>query len=151
MRGAILFVLAGVCIAALLLGAPAQFPAAAAPAAIPTPAAVTRPAPGGFAIYTPFNARSITTTTTATCVDVVRAATVDVAYVVDQTTINTVTLLSMWSIDGSTLVTGTAIAADVAADTTDMTQLHVFGRYLCVRVTTANTNTVGITVQALAK
>lgn len=143
----------GVLVAVLLLAGVATVlaPASGAPAAIPTPAAVTRPASSGFTVYTPFNGQTYTTTTTSSCVDVVRASVVDVVYVIDQTTTNTTTLTALWSIDGSTLVTGTAIASAVAVDTTDMQQLVVFGRYLCVRATTANTNSVVATVQVLAK
>lgn len=125
--------------------------AAAAPALAPTPVAVTRPPLSGYDIRTPFNAQSIISTTTSTCYDVARAATVDAVYVIDQGTTNTVTLYSMWSIDGSTLVTGTALASSIAADTTDMAQVQVFGRYFCVRATVANTNSVAVTVQTIAK
>lgn len=135
----------------LLVSATGPRQATAAPGMAPTPVAVTRPAVAGYGVHTLFDARSITQTTTSTCVDVVRAATVDAVYVIDQGTTNTVTLYSMWSIDGSTLVTGTALVAGNAADITDMAQLQVFGRYFCVRASPTNTNTVAVTVQALAK
>ena len=105
----------------------------------------------GYDIRAPLSARAITTHTTSSCYDVARAATVDAVYVIDQATTNTVTLYSMWSIDGTTLVTGTALASSIAADTTDMTQVQVFGRWFCVRAMVTNTNTLTVTVQTIAK
>ena len=129
----------------LLISAAGPQQATAAPVMAPTPVAVTRPALTGYDI------RAITTHTTSSCYDVARAATVDAVYVIDQATTNTVTLYSMWSIDGTTLVTGTALASSIAADTTDMTQVQVFGRWFCVRAMVTNTNTLTVTVQTIAK
>lgn len=135
----------------LLISAAGPQQATAAPVMAPTPVAVTRPALTGYDIRAPLSARAITTHTTSSCYDVARAATVDAVYVIDQATTNTVTLYSMWSIDGTTLVTGTALASSIAADTTDMTQVQVFGRWFCVRAMVTNTNTLTVTVQTIAK
>ena len=153
MRNTIAGFLIGIAAVAVLIVAMGRMEesAVAAPAMAPTPAPVTRPSSPGYAIYTLFNARSISSTTTSTCYDVGRHSTVDALFVIDQGTVNTVTLHSMWSIDGTTLITGAAIASAVAVDTSDMQQLQVFGRYFCVRAAVANTHTVVVTVQGMAK
>jgi hypothetical protein len=76
---------------------------------------------------------------------------VDVLYVIDQADVNTVTLTSKWSIDGTTTVSGVNLVASNSADASDMTQLQVFGRYFCILADVANTNAVTITAQAIAK
>lgn len=128
-----------------------QAPAAAAPAAIPTPVSVTRPSGDGVITFNPFSAEAVTADTTSTCFDVGDYSIVDVLYVIDQGTTNTLTLTSKWSIDGTTTASGVNLVASNAADATDMTQLQVFGRYFCVLADVANTNPVTVTVQAIAK
>ena len=122
-----------------------------APAAAPTPVSVTRPAGEGYVTFTPFNAAVVTADTTASCADVGPYSVADVLYSIDQGTTNTTTLTAKWSIDGSTLATGVNVVAANAADATDMTQLQVFGKYLCVLADVANSNPITITVQVLAK
>lgn len=153
MRGALAGVMTGIILATFLLVGltTAVQPTRGAALAAPTPAPVTRPDSPGYVVFTPFNSQAMTQTTTATCADVGRHSVVDVVYSIDQGTTNTVTLYSMWSINGTTLVTGTAIASAVAVDTLDMQQVQVFGRYLCVRAQTTNTNSVTVYVQGMAK
>lgn len=128
-----------------------QAPAAAAPAAIPTPVSVTRPAADGYITVAPFSATVVTEDTTSTCYDVGQYSIVDALYVIDQGTTNTVTLTSKWSIDGTTKVSGVNLVASNVADASDLTQLQVFGRYFCVLADVANTNPLTVTVQVLAK
>lgn len=123
----------------------------AAPAAIPTPVSVTRPAGDGYVTFNPFSTAAIATDTTSTCFDVGGRSVVDVLYVIDQGEVNTVTLTSKWSIDGVTTVSGVNLVASNAADASDMTQLQVFGRYFCILADVSNTNAVTITAQAMAK
>jgi hypothetical protein len=134
-----------------IMGMP-QADVSAAPAAIPTPASVTRPAGDGFVTFNPFSGTpSITTDTTSTCFDVGGRSVIDVLYVIDQTDVNTVTLTSKWSIDGTTTVSGINLVAANAADASDMVQLQVFGRYFCILADVSNTNAVAITAHAIAK
>lgn len=143
----------GVLVLALLFGvmlAP-QGDVQAAPQAVPTPVSVTRPAQDGYITFNPFSASVVDEDTTSTCYDVGRYAVIDALYVIDQTSVNTVTLTAKWSIDGTTLVDGINLVASNAADASDMTQLGVFGRYFCVLANVSNTNDVTITVQAIAK
>lgn len=124
----------------------------AAPAAIPTPVSVTRPAGDGYVTFNPFaGTSSIAADTTSTCFDVGGRSIVDVLYVIDQTDVNTLTLTSKWSIDGTTTVSGVNLVASNAADASDMVQLQVFGRYFCILADVANTNAVTVTAQAIAK
>lgn len=152
MRNVSLIIAAVLMVFALALTALAGVaPAAAAPQAVPTPVSVTRPAADNYVTVAPWSATAITADTTSTCYDVARYSVVDVLYSIDQGTVNTTTLTSKWSIDGTTLVSGVNIVASNAADATDMAQLQVFGRYFCVLADVANSNAVTLTVQAIAK
>ena len=147
-------VVGGVLVLALLFGvllAPQAGVVQAAPAAIPTPVSVTRPAGDGFVTFNPFSTTVVDGDTTSTCYDVGGRSVIDLLYVIDQTDVNTVTLTSKWSIDGTTTVSGINLVATNAADASDITQLQVFGRYFCVLADVANTNDVTVTVQAIAK
>lgn len=139
--------------AALLSGlAVSSPPVSAAPAAIPTPVSVTRPATeNGFITFSPFSAQALTADTTSTCYDVAKYAIVDVLYIIDQTDGNTTTLTSKWSIDGTNTVSGVNVVASNAADASDMTQLQVFGRYFCLLADVTNTSPVTVTAQVIAK
>lgn len=138
-------------VALLALALVPQADVSAAPQAIPTPVSVTRPAGEGFITFDPFSAAVVDEDTTSTCYDVGDYAVIDALYSIDQTSVNTVTLTARWSIDGITLANGINLVASNAADSTDMTQLQVFGRYFCVLANVTNTNDVTITVQAIAK
>lgn len=132
--------------------APQSAPTAlAAPPAIPTPASVTRPASPGYITFNPFSASAIAADTTSSCFDVGRQSTIDVLYVIDQATTNTVTLTSQWSVNGTTLAGGVDLVANNTADATDIAQLQVFGRYFCLLANVTNANTITITAQAIAK
>lgn len=152
MRNVSLIIAAVLVVFALALTALAGVaPAAAAPQAAPTPVSVTRPAADNYVTVAPWSATAITADTTSTCYDVAKYSVIDVLYSIDQTDVNTTTLTSKWSIDGTTLVSGVNIVASNAADATDMAQLQVFGRYFCVLADVANSNAVTLTVQAIAK
>ena len=132
-------------------------PVTAAPAAVPTPVSVTRPGTyeGGFISFSPFSATAITADTTSTCYDVGKFSVVDVLYQIDQTVadsvVNTTTLTSKWSVDGTITASGVNLVASNVADATDMTQLQVFGRYFCILADVSNTNPITITAQVIAK
>ncbi len=129
--------------------------ATAAPMAIPTPVSVTRPAGDGYITVAPFSAQVLTEDTTSTCYDVAKFSVVDVLYSIDQTVLasgaNTTTLTTRWGIDSTTTVAGVNIVASNADDATDMAQVQVFGRYFCVLANVSNSQSVTVTVQAIAK
>lgn len=125
-----------------------------APLAGPTPVSVTRPAASEknpWITITPFNATVLTADTTATCADVANFNVADVLYSIDQTDVNTITLTTKWSIDGTITATGVNVVAANAADATDMQQVQLFGRYLCVLADVTNSNPVTVTVQVMAR
>lgn len=130
---------------------PAAHAAQPGPVAGPTPVSVTRPAGSGYITFDPFSTAVLTADTASTCFDVGKYSVVDALYSIDQGAINTVTLTTKWSIDGTTTASGVNLVATNAADATDMQQLQVFGRYFCVLADVTNTNAVTITVQAIAK
>lgn len=121
------------------------------PVAGPTPVSVTRPAADGVITFDPFSARVVTGDVTSGCVDVGRFAVVDALYQIDQTDVNTVTLTTRWSIDGVLMASGVHLVTGNAADATDLQQVQVFGRFLCVLADVTNASPVTITVQAIAK
>lgn len=132
-----------------------QQPAAAAPAAAPTPVSVTRPGADGFITFAPFSTQVITADASSPCFDVGAYSVVDVLFNIDQTIVaaaaNTVTLTTKWGIDSTTLASGVNLVASNAADAVDMQQAQVFGRYFCVLADVTNSNAVTITAQAIAK
>lgn len=141
---------------ALLTAIPGYGPVAAAPAAAPTPVSVTRPMGGGeFQVVTLFNTVAITADTTSSCFDIGKFAVADVQYTIDQTladsVMNTTTLTTKWSVDGGTLVSGVNVVASNVADATDMQQVQLFGRYMCLTADVSNANPVTITARAIAK
>ncbi len=128
--------------------------ATAAPAAAPTPVSVTRPGGDGtFITFDLFNAAAITEDTTSACVDVGKYNVADVVYSFDQGAgvANTTTLTTKFSVDGGTLVSGVNLVASNSADATDMQQVQLFGRYLCLLADVTNSNTVTVTAKAIAK
>ena len=76
----------------------------------------------------------------------------DVEYLEDQATAtNTVTVTLQFSNDKTTWVSGPAVVANSSADASDMTRLPLFGQYMRFNVDVANTNTVTLTLSALAR
>lgn len=94
------------------------------------------------------------TADTKSCVDLKNYSKLDTQYVIDQGTVNTVTLTLLYSnvsIAGP-YVTGPAIVTANAADaSTVMLQLPMFGRYGCVFADLTNANPITITTIAVAK
>lgn len=129
-------------------------PAAAstvAPLAGPTPVTVTRPSASAPKTFQFWSNSALITSTTASCVDVGSYAVIDAQYYIDQTAVNTVTLTTQWSVDGSLITDGVDLVTNNAADSGDMQQAQVFGRYLCPRAIATNTNPVTVTLFVIAK
>jgi len=75
----------------------------------------------------------------------------DVQYVIDQGTTNTATLTIQWSNDNTNWSDGPALVSNNVADADGMVQVANMGRYTRVASTLGNTNTITITVKAVAK
>lgn len=144
---------AGVLVLALLLGLVGlpQADVSAAPQAAPTPVSVTRPAGSGAQVYEVWSSAVITADTTAACVDIGGASVIDAQYLIDQTAVNTVTLTTQWSINGSLITDGVDIVASNAADASEMAQVAAFGRYICPKADVTNSESVTVTLYLVAK
>lgn len=138
---------------ALSIGVPTS--GTAAPAAIPTPVAITRPGNGVAPEYPIFfNTAVLTADTRSSCFEVPEYSAVDLQYLVDQTlatTVNTTTLKLQFSNDLVTFTDGATVASANVADGSDMLQLAIFGRYTCVYADVSNTNPITWTVIGVVK
>lgn len=150
-------IVAALVLVAMLFGSismATQPTALGAPLAGPTPVSVTRPSSGEKAAYitfTPFNATALTADTTV-CQDIGNFSVADVLYVIDQGTTNTTTLTAKWGVgDTTNLATGVNVVATNTADATDMQQIQLFGRYLCLLADVTNANAVTVTAQVIAR
>lgn len=143
----------GVLMLAILFGvmlAP-QGDVLAAPQAMPTPVSVTRPASDGVRVVEVWNTVPITADTTAACIDIGTASVIDAQFLIDQTAVNTVTLTSQWSINGSLLTDGVDFVTSNAADAGDMVQVQAFGRYVCPKADVTNTEVVTVSLYLALK
>lgn len=153
MKGVIGGIVGGVLVLALLFGAmvgDGSLGVQAAPQAGPTPVSVTRPAGGDVQVFEIWNAAPLTADTTV-CVDIGAASVIDAQYQIDQGTVNTVTLTSQWSINGSLVTDGVDFVATNAADASDMVQVQAFGRYICPKADVTNSNALTVTLYLVAK
>jgi hypothetical protein len=77
----------------------------------------------------------------------------DVQFVIDQNdaATNTITINAQWSNDNSNWSDGPAIVSANAADADGMVQVANMGRYTRMYYNLTNTNTVTVTVKAIAK
>jgi len=75
----------------------------------------------------------------------------DLHYVIDQGTTNTVTIKLQYSNDGSNWADGAAIVSANVADANEMVQKYNVGAYTRLYATLANSNPITITVIGLAK
>lgn len=149
-RVAVSFVVAVVAFAVLvgLLGPVVE----AAPLAVPTPVSVTKPAATQpWRSFTIWNAATFTADTDSTCYEIADFSVADIQYVIDQGTTNTTTITLRWSNDGTTLTNGVNLVASNAADASDMQQVALFGRYMCLLADVTNSNTITITAKVLVK
>ena len=154
------YLIASVAFAALLFAAFAlafQGTASAAnpgPLAAPTPVSVTGNTGRGQAAVL-WQAKVITEDTATGAMDILNYSKADVQWLVDQTAVagapNTTTVKLQFSNNGVNWIDGPALAANSAADTNDMQQYAVFGRYARVSPTFANTQPVTVTVIGVAK
>jgi hypothetical protein len=131
----------------------AQF-ANAAPPAIITPVSVPGDRAGAStaALSTFCNAKSFTADGRCTSVwAAMQYSVVDLQYVIDQGTVNTVTLKLQFSNDGVNWTDGATLVSGNAADANNLAQYAVYGRYVNVYADVANTNPVTITIIGVGK
>ena len=159
MKSKLWFLLGGalaLLLALFVLLPPAQH-VSSAPLAAPT--AVTAAAIHGIqqpVVVTFAEAESITADTRLGCADTRLVNLLDINYVINQGTVNTVTLTLQHTNDDPTSASAAfadgldAVAAN-AADVTAMQQLQAFGAWTCIYADVANTNTLVLTVDALLK
>jgi hypothetical protein len=72
-------------------------------------------------------------------------------YVSDQTTGNTTTLKSQYSMDGSNWVDGITLVSGNTADDTGIAQVPVYARYIRIYEDHTGSNAITTTVKALCK
>jgi len=137
-----------------LLFAPASGVSAAPPAA-PTPIA-NIPGDSDNSLYVTFqSALSMSADTNTTGRLVQGYEYLDLQTTVDQTVVgtenNTTTITIQFSNDGSNWDNGPAILSSNAADTTDMTRVQLFGRYVRFNQDVTLGNPITITLLGLAK
>jgi hypothetical protein len=122
----------------------------AAPLAAPTPVSVTT---GNKSPEFPafFNAKALTADTRSSCFEVPDYTAVDLMTVIDQGTVNTVTLTLNFSNDNSNFADGAAVVSANAADATALNQFALFGRWTCIYADVTNTNPVTITAIGVVK
>jgi hypothetical protein len=145
-----LLVMGLVVVALLMLGSMSGGPAKAAPPAAPTPVTGLADTKGGV----PFRfqpATALTADTATGAVEVMGFDALDVQYVIDQGTVNTVTLTIQYSNDGSNWVNGPALVSSNAADAGDLTRFPVFGRFARINQDVANTNPLTVTLLAVGR
>lgn len=121
----------------------------AAPMAAPTP--ITYNNTNGGARLAPFFQAVGVIADTRVCFDLQDYDLVDLQYVIDQGTVNTVTLTMQYSNNNANFSSGAAVVSANAADADNLNQFHLFGRYNCVFADVTNTNPVTITVLGVVK
>lgn len=122
----------------------------AAPMAAPTPVTQTqRGAPGVLSFWG--SPTALTADGNSAVLDVADFEIMDLHYVIDQGTTNTITLKIQMSNDNVNWTDGTTIVTNNAADTSVMQQYHVFGRFARINADVVNANAVTVTVISLGK
>lgn len=130
----------------LLLGGVNAAPPASGPLVAVTPAGQAQAVAGKLL---PWLSGAVITTGTATCSaeqNIMNNQQADVQYVIDQGTVNTVTLKLKFSNDGTNWVNGDTLVSANAADASGLIRYTMLGRYACVEYDATNTNPLTITV-----
>lgn len=122
-------------------------------AVIPTPAFTGY---SGDAVNTPVkfwaDNKVITQSGASTAFVLADAEALDIQYVIDQGTVNTVTLKLQFSNDNANWTDGVNVVASNAADATNLLQFNNFGYYTRLYATVSNTSPLTLTnVSAVAR
>ncbi len=134
-----------------LLAPASHAPAIAAPPAAPTP--ITAPAVSNARqLFTPATSKVIAADYNTDAMEISTYSWADFEYITDQgTATNTITLTVQFSNDKSNWVNGPNLLANSSTDASDLTRLPTFGQYMRVSADVANTNSVTVTLSALAR
>ena len=130
-------------------------PVSAAPQAIPTPITVYFNSDNVKTDVDFFSASGLATDTNSTAWSLANYEVLDLQYIIDQestTEPNTTTIKLQHSNDGTNYVDGqTIVSANVADESGVMTQFYNYGQWTRVEVDCTNTNTLTVSVLAVAK
>lgn len=119
----------------------------AAPVAGPTPITVPGLTSASFNTVVLFDAVRMTADRTSQCVDAAAYSVADVQYqIIQGSPVNTTTLTIQYTNRGGLRANGPNVVANNAQTATDMQQVPVFGRQICVLANVANSQPVTITV-----
>lgn len=135
-------IVALVLVVALLAAMPMQR-ADAAPNALVTPVTVYAGNTGQIQAF--YQASARTADAGSAQVTILDGEKMDIQTVIDQGTVNTVTLKLQFSNDGTNWTDGQTVVSANAADATALGQYNLFGAYARLYVDVANTNPVTIT------
>lgn len=127
----------------------------AAPRAAITPVAANAPLGGGESVLIKFYDGEALTADDQECRDLREFRTIDLEYVVDQTTTNTTTV-TLEHTNGAgatnaTNTTGQTVVSANAADADDLNTFDLYGVTTCVDIDVTNSNTITWTVYGLAR
>lgn len=144
--------LLGILALVVSLWMPSYSPASGAPVAVPTP--ITQAPYNAQPSIVQFWAPGDTVTADErSCANSTGYSTLDLHYILDQTTVNTATLTLEHSnitsggyADTLLYPDGVAVVSANAADAADMKQFHVFGVRTCILADVTNSNSLGIAV-----
>ena len=124
--------------------------AQAAPPAAPTPLAnVVNQDSGRFLIFQ--TATALTADTNTTGRQIMEFDTLHVGVLIDHGTLNTTTVTVQWSNDNTNWDDGPAVVSNNAADAYEIVPLPIFGRYVRFKQDLSNSNSITITLNAVAK
>ena len=148
-RKGLIAVVAGMALLMLAVGLLGQGAPEVSADTVPTPASVNS---SSSALYVPFwSASAQAASTNSNSYQLMTYELMDVQWIIDQGTTNTATLTIQWSNDNSNWSDGPALVSSNVADADGMVQVANMGRYTRVASTLGNTNTITITVKAIAK
>ncbi len=150
-----LVLMAVVVVFALSVMGGAALNVSAAPQAAVTPVAVTLPNGGGESAIVKFYTAKSITADEQNCLDLREYRTLDLEFVVDQTTTNTTTVILEHTIgagaDLTTNTVGQTVVSANAADADDLNRFDLYGVYTCVDINVTNSNAVTWTVWGIAR
>lgn len=148
-RNSLIAVTAGIAVLMLAVGILAGPVADVSADTVPTPAAHN---PSSSALYVPFwSASAKAASVGSSGYQLMTYELLDIQWIIDQGTTNTATLKLQYSNDNSNWSDGPALVTNNVADADGMVQASNLGRYTRVYATLGNTNTITLTVKAVAK
>lgn len=150
-----LVLMAVVVVFALSVMGGAALNVSAAPQAAVTPVAAFLPNGGGESVIVKFYDEEVLTADDQNCLDLREYRTMDLEFVVDQTTTNTTTVILEHTIGAGADLTvntvGQTVVSANAADADDLNRFDLYGAYTCVDINVTNSNPITWTVWGIAR